>query len=256
MKENFEAVLDRCLAQIRRGEADVETCIACYPQYSPWLQGILETATFLEQAPIPEPRPEAMSRGRALLLTEVENKRSRMIASAPPWRQWLGAIRLSGQFPVPRWVGTVVVVLGFLLLSNATFATAEKSLPGEPLYPVKQAREYVRLALTFSDVDRANLRITLAERTVAEMAEMDRMGRSEEVTRLASRLAQHLAEAGRLVEAVGKTDDVQALRLRLEESAMQELVLLEETLETAPAETKVALVEVIRTSGKEYGQAP
>jgi len=61
--------------------------------------------------------------------------------------------------------------IALLILAGATSASAS-SLPGDPLYGVKRASEDVRLALTFDDVARMQLLSELADRRLAELAEI------------------------------------------------------------------------------------
>jgi len=62
-------------------------------------------------------------------------------------------------------------VLAVFVVAGATNAAAS-SLPGDPLYAVKRASEDVQLALTFDDVARMQLLSDLADRRLAELAEI------------------------------------------------------------------------------------
>ena len=69
-----------------------------------------------------------------------------------------------------------------LLLTGGVTAASSSSLPGELLYPVKIASERTRLALTLSDIGKAKLEVTFAERRAKEIAELARKGKADQGT--------------------------------------------------------------------------
>jgi hypothetical protein len=99
----------------------------------------------------------------------------------------------------PQWVTVVVTVLVLLLASGGTAAAASNSMPDETLYPVKLATERVRLALTFSDLDKAELYVNLVDKRVTEIVKMAEKGKPEQVERVAERLNDYMVMAGNLV---------------------------------------------------------
>jgi len=105
-------------------------------------------------------------------------------------------------------------------------------------------------------VGKAGLHIAFAERRVQEMAEMGRRSRVEELTMLATALDYHLEQAKGLIEVVSAQDvDIYELGVRLEQSATQQLDVLEATLDEVPEEVKPSMVQALETSGEEYGTA-
>ena len=59
-----------------------------------------------------------------------------------------------------------------LAVAWGTTSAAAASLPGDPLYGLKRAQEDVQVALTFNDVARMQLLSDLADRRLAELAEI------------------------------------------------------------------------------------
>ena len=59
MARSLETVLDECLALLRQG-ADVESCLARYPEYAQELKGLLETASLFNDLEAPQPRFQAI----------------------------------------------------------------------------------------------------------------------------------------------------------------------------------------------------
>ena len=87
-------------------------------------------------------------------------------------------------------------VLAIFVVAGATSAAAS-SLPGDPLYAVKRASEDVQLALTFDDVARVQLLSEIADRRLAELAEiaMDRPGSASTATAEYSEAVDKFADA-------------------------------------------------------------
>ncbi len=142
MKNNFDTVLDECVELVRKGEADIETCLARYPEYSEDLRGFLETALAFQDEGVPEPSHQAMDQGRERLLKAVADRR---LTRNPGF---LG--RFLGN-PALKLAGAMAGLAALLLVGGGMALASGDSLPGDALYPVKRGMEDVRLALTPSD---------------------------------------------------------------------------------------------------------
>jgi len=71
------------------------------------------------------------------------------------------------------WLRPAFAVAAVLILALAGAASAAaSSLPGDPLYGLKRTTEDVQLALTFDDLGRMQLLSDLADRRLAELAEV------------------------------------------------------------------------------------
>src|SRR4029077_15086649 len=71
------------------------------------------------------------------------------------------------------WLRPAFAVAAVLILALAGAASAAaSSLPGDPLYGLKRTTEDVQLALTFDDLGRMQLLSDLADRRLAELAEI------------------------------------------------------------------------------------
>lgn len=173
----FNDILNECLDRLLKGES-VEQCLADYPEQADALRPLLQVAVMTKSAASIQPHPEFKARARyqfRAALQEMAEKKSR------PFFQWL-----------PQWATAVIVFLVLLLAGGSTMVAAQGSMPDEPLYPVKLASEQVRLALTFSDVGKAELYASLADKRVAEIVRMADKGESAQVERVARRLNAYL----------------------------------------------------------------
>jgi len=180
----FNDILDECLEQLLAGDATVEQCLERYPAYAAELEPLLQTTLTAREALAIDPGEELRARARYRLRAEMDRVTVRRWWSVLNWQ--------------PRWAVAVVAVLAVLLASGSTVLAADSSMPGSPLYPVKLATENVRLALTSSDVARAELCAALANRRIAEMAYAIERGKARQVERAAERLNAHLAMMSRL----------------------------------------------------------
>lgn len=70
---------------------------------------------------------------------------------------------------IPR-IGVAAAVL--LLVGGLALLLSEQALPGDPLYPVKRARESAVLALTFDAQERALQRLSYAQDRVGELRQL------------------------------------------------------------------------------------
>jgi hypothetical protein len=181
--KELSTILDQCLERLLHGES-VEQCLERYPEHAAELRPLLETASAASQALDIEPSEDFRARARYQLRAELDRQ--------PPRRRWFA---FGWQ---PRWVMVALVVLAIVLAGSGTVAAADDSMPDSPLYPVKLATENVRLALSSSDVRRAELYAALVERRVAEIAYLIEKGKVKRLERAAQRLRTYLAKMSAL----------------------------------------------------------
>jgi hypothetical protein len=263
--KEFEYILDKCIAQIRNGEADVASCLNKYPEYAAQLRPLLEIAVLLYREPQPQPRPEAVSRGERILLERVAEKRSSKAVDeglAGAIRASLGVVKLAFRgAPLPsmrwrlRWVGIVAGIIAFTLIGYGVVTASNYSMPGDFLYPLKTERERVQLILTPSEVGKSEFHIVLAERRMQEITELSRRGKGDQVAELMPIVGQHLEEVRQVLATTGETKFSEELKIKLEDSAVQQLAELEGAFQEANEETKPVIAEALKASGESYGTA-
>ena len=190
MNENkkFEEVLDECLDRMLvRGET-LEQCLQRFPEHSDKLRPLLETVTTARRVMPVQPRPEFKERARSQFNSALRAKSEKKIRAFPVW-SW------------PRSVGVAVAILLVLsLTATGTVAAAHGSMPDSPLYPVKLATEQVQMALTFSDLGKAELHAKLADERVTEITYLA-ANHPEKIADASENLKGHLAKMSVLVRA-------------------------------------------------------
>lgn len=199
---NTEKAFNQCIERMMRGES-MESCLASFPRQAAELEPLLKTALNVSwKAAAFEPRPGFQD----LLRARLEG--AHMYARQQPQRK---PARSGGGFSLQRaWVPAMIAVLAVIFSGVGTVAASSYAMPDETLYPVKEATENVRLALAFSDTDKAKVNVKLAETRSEEIAIMASEGKTEQVGVLTNKLSTHLHEAqlaiSRIEEAGGSSE--------------------------------------------------
>jgi len=180
----FENILDECLERLVKGET-LEQCLQHYPEQAAQLEPLLQTAQAVRKASAILPRSEFKARARYEF-------RSALQATVTKRRLPLFGLR-------PRWAMALMIIGILLVAGGGAAAAASNSMPDSPLYPVKLATEQVRLTLTPSDMGKARLCATLADRRVAEIIYMANKGNAQQVEVIAQRLDKRLVMLAILV---------------------------------------------------------
>ena len=265
MAKKFDHILDLCSNKIKLGEADIASCLDEYPQYASKLEPLLETVLLLCEEPQPEPEPNAAYQGAQMLQRKLIDKRQAIVNKRGSWKSFLDRIyssvgtRRKITYPVPhwqlRWVAIMTGVVAFITILIGGVTLSSHIMPDEPLYSTKIAVEQFRLRLTPSTEEKGKFQITLAERRMEELTEMSKSGKTEQAVSLVPLVAQHVEEASRVIVNTEKDETAHELKVKLEESATQQLATLESALEEATEETRPAIVQALDASGESYGTA-
>lgn len=187
--QEFDNILNACLERLLKG-GTIEQCLARYPEQAMELEPLLQTVVTARKVTDIKPHPEFRERARYQFrsaLREIQGEKKHYFFS---WQ--------------PRWATVVIIILVFLVASSGTVAAASNSMPGEPLYQVKQATETLQLTLTPSKLGKAELYAKLMDRRMAEITNMADEGKPEQVEKAAERLNDHLTAMTDLVTDIGK----------------------------------------------------
>jgi len=266
-EKEFDNILDECLERLLVKGETIEQCLQSYPEQVANLKPLLQTALAARQAVAIQPRAEFKAKARYQFRSALQEAASRRRRPSLGW--------------LPRWATVVTIVLGLLLVSGGTIAAASYSMPDSLLYPVKLATEQVQLALTPSDIGKAELCAKFADRRVAEIIYIANKGDAQQVEAITQRLDERLvmlarltsapevAEAPRMLESppvpseeAGDDKDVQVrennrakLRATVANYATNHPAGLRAALEKAPESTKPALRRAIAVSEAGYERA-
>jgi hypothetical protein len=182
----LDNILDECLQRLIAGET-IEACLSRYPDYAFTLEPLLRTAQGTLKATDIRPRPEFRDRARYQYQTAIRE------LPVKEKRDFFAVLRPA--------LATVVVMAIVLLAGGGVVAAAGSSLPDNPLYQVKLAVEEVRLALTPSDLGKAELNAQFADERVDEIIKMAGKGNVTLVEETTDRMNRNLIAVANLTGA-------------------------------------------------------
>ncbi len=194
--KEFDNIFDECLERMVVDGETLEQCLKRYPEQAAELKPLLETVLAVKQASAVEPRPEFKARARYQFRSALQEK------AAPKIRSFFGWL--------PRWATALAIVLAVLVAGGGTVAAASNSMPDSILYPVKLATEHVQLALTTSDLGKARLCASFADRRVVEIVYMADRGDARRVEEITERLDDRLERLVALVTELEEDESKEA----------------------------------------------
>jgi len=179
----FDNILDECLQRLLAGET-IESCLSRYPQHAAELEPLLRTSQDTLRAADIKPRPEFRDLARRRFQAAVRELPVR------GKRDFFALLRPS--------LATVAIIAIVMLAGGGVVAAAGNSLPGSPLYPVKLATESVRLALTPSDLGKAELNAAFADERVDEIIRLAENGDASLIVETTDRMNEQLLAVANL----------------------------------------------------------
>ncbi len=190
MSQEFSEALNDCLDRLVKGE-DIHECLRRYPQQADELEPLLHVALATINA-AEEVRPDSQARAQNFLrfseAVQQRSSRSRRRLSWSPFR-WLPVAR-----PIAVGLASILV---FVMGAGVATAASSESVPGEPLYWVKTARENVEGRLPRSDDGRANFEAGLAQARGVELSKLIERGQFTRADIIRRRMNDHLARSAR-----------------------------------------------------------
>ncbi|MEW6567364.1 MAG: DUF5666 domain-containing protein [Chloroflexota bacterium] len=169
MTQHLLDALQASLTALESG-AEVEACLAKYPDLAPQLRPLLEAAL------------EARHLGSAAVPAEaVLRTQQAILAHGRMLRQCRPPVRKAGL--QPRLAYALLALAASLILSGGWLASASAAaLPGDWLYPVKRAAEDLRIRLAVSVEARQRLEADYSERRASEVLTLLQLGRTANVS--------------------------------------------------------------------------
>jgi hypothetical protein len=233
ISDDFEVILDRCLADVTAGRATIESCLRNYPVYAKRLGASLKIAA--QAQAVLRPAPLAADKRRALESRLL--RRAGQLRPKPALRPTAPARRRGVAL---AWASFIVV---FLLLGSAVSVSAA-SVPGDFLYPVKRAAEQVRLKLT-SEQQQLDLYLEFARQRLQELSVLtDRGEVSEDL------LAEMSGNTALMLERLPALpqQEQQALLTSLTNFQDQQLQVLEDMASSVQGDARAAVMAALADS--------
>lgn len=166
-----EDLFELCLEELSKGRSPQEVCSApLFRAYEGELKDMLQIAADLRVLgeSVPPRNPVLAASGRARLLAGAAKFRNK------PERHLLFA-SIFPSFHKFRWSAVMALLVAIFLVSTAghfVVTAAARSLPGDPLYPVKRLEERVTIALTLDEGKREALETSIQKERLREAKEV------------------------------------------------------------------------------------
>lgn len=177
MVNEFDEILNECLERLAKGDT-IDQCLQRYPEQADELKSLLQTALAVRKTSAIQPRAEFKARARYQFRSALQEASSRKSRPAFGW--------------FPRWATVTAIVIGILLLGSGTVAASGYSMPDSPLYSLKIATENAQIALTRSDLGKAELNAKFADRRVTEIVYLAHKGYDGRIDDVTQRLDKDL----------------------------------------------------------------
>jgi len=247
-QDDFGLILHICLELIESGEESIESLIIRYPETKDFLRPPLEAALWLHQrSKIFDPTPAFLISSRLRLVSTVQLEtgypiptRITQLSSSPTKpRRWN---------VVPSIVFHSVVLILLIVSLISTGFWVDNSLPGDPLYQVKLAKEQLQLAISFSREKDAELGIQFVERRLVETERMILSGRERylPLAVLKFEMELHQTRQDILELAVSEPQHFKKYSLRLDYVVHRQVEKLKALSGFYPAESQTLIDRVIK----------
>jgi hypothetical protein len=236
---DFDQILDICLDRLQAG-ATVADCLASYPQHAAQLAPLLQVASLLETPSGPTMSAEGLRAGEARLLAQAARLRTRRKARTLPLTGLVRRLAAAG-------IAGMLLVCG--MLSAGTVSAAAASLPGSPLYPIKQATEAVVTWAAVTPQWQTAVHLAWADRRLDEAeALMTRDGTAD-----ASVLAALERETEQALAAAEQSGPEQLAAVAAQTEHQQ--AVLRAVLDKAPAAARPGLERALTASANGHARA-
>ncbi len=243
MPEDFDLILDRCLADIAAGRETIDSCLRRYPAQAGRLAALLELAERVQAAPaIPLPDDKRRALETRLLRRAAQLRSKPVNRAAAPRRPllWRRSFALA-----------LASVIAVALLLGTTVSASAASVPGDVLYPVKRATEQVRLAFT-PDGQLAELHLEFAQQRLQELNVLQERGEvSEELLTEISNETQLVLER---VPTLPQ-EKQQTVLVALTDFQDQQVKVLEVMASSARGEAQTKVMKALADSAAKQQQA-
>jgi hypothetical protein len=152
-------ILDESLGRIFAGES-IERCLEAYPQQAGGLEPLLRMGTML-RAEAATPLPAEMAAWLPHGAYDFARIAEQM---APRYARRPSALRQQ-----VSWQRAVVGVAVFVAVMGVADTAAAASLPGQPLYAWKRAKEEITISMTYDPTTLVDLHAQYAKRRISEL---------------------------------------------------------------------------------------
>lgn len=215
MKHEQESseLLTQALAQIKNGQATIESFLASHPDQAKELRPQLEAALWLHQhQPSLEARPGFLSTSKAYL---IENLRSSPTSQSKPSLIRRQSSTNAQRRPLLEALSLLVLIACLVFATHNILLMAELSLPGEPFYVVKRSLEISQLAFTFDPLQDARLQVEFSQQRASETIALLLDKNYQELPRAVQNLQRQMEATLSAIAQLERSNQAESLKIRL-----------------------------------------
>jgi len=247
-QDDFGLILHKCLELIESGEESIESLIIRYPEINDFLRPPLEAASWLYQrSKLFDPTPAFLTSSRFRLVTTIQSEKRYPFLFRRTQLSRLPRINRNLKV-VPSIIYLITVFILIFVCLNSVGFWINNSLPGDPLYQVKLAKEQFQLAISFSKIKDAELGIQLTERRLIETERMILSGRERYLTLVVLKFEADLHQTRQdiLELAENEPQNFSKLSLQLENVVIRQANRLNGLSGFYPAESQKLIDRIIQ----------
>lgn len=222
----IENILENCLTAMEEEGQTVDECLARFSQQREELGPLLNLSLRLQTGSLVTAPPQFRQAAAVRMQNLIAARPRPFVAREPAPRPQAATHR------VPHFAGllatlrqrraalafTTLLLVLFILTGNSIVYAANRSLPGETLYPLKTVLERSRLALSISEPGDASLHLDFAGQRLAEARGLVELAQSD-------RAAEPLANYDLEVQQVLAPLEAQGRLTSEEEAVLAERIL-------------------------------
>lgn len=213
-----DAALDHCLKAVLEEGLSVEQALSRFPELAEQLRPELDAALWLRN------QRQALSAYQWEIGSSRRRLENRLLTLRPNWpAYWRRLTLLRRSFQV-----AVLLLLGISLAQfnmKVAYASAS-SIPGDPFYPLKLAREQAQLALTFNQENEARVLLEIARQRSIELESLVLEGRYDDIGSISKQVGLSFTRAEEYINQVPSDHNSKALAQELHNTQeLQQAVL-------------------------------
>jgi hypothetical protein len=247
----IDCVLQDCLEEIASGQETVDSVIRKHPQVEAGLRRELEAAVWFQtHKQTLAVRPDFMRRSSRHLYAHIrkENPNRQFFKRKQALSRW-------ERTPAVQVILAILLVVALLANTNSLTAAAQAAGPGDQFYPLKTSLESVRLVLTLSPVQEAELSTQQAQARLVELTGLVLEGDLEPLANTAAAYEAKVSRALSALESLSRQNPAEAQRLAelLKRNVFDQAGLLGLLVHSVPDSYQVYIESTLQVS--EMGEA-
>lgn len=227
-------ILAGLIEDIQNGKYTAEECAARYPELANDLYTLIKVASRLNPDDV-SPSPEFKEKVKNRLVEEMQTL---------PMQNYVKIRRWPTLIPTKAVAAIIITFLVIITAGGSTVYAAQRSLPGDTLYPIKTGIENIQLTATPGAGGKARFYLKLIQRRINETTRQVKANRNIS-NEISETIGQNIDNA--IIEAnkINNNQDIENILRDLTSSTLEQQLELEEAMTRASSVNKPALTQVL-----------